>query len=81
MTLTRRWSMPSSETFSIPPIRELIWRYATGVIVDPFARNSGGIGQKYGFEIEEILLVCHGGWHNDTICVVDRKSEFEQMTI
>lgn len=35
--------------------------------------NSGGIGKKYGFEIQEILLVPHGGWHNDTIVVVDKK--------
>lgn len=35
--------------------------------------NSGGIGTKYGFKIEEILLVAHGSNHNDTIVVVDRK--------
>ena len=35
--------------------------------------NSGGIGKKYGFEIVEILLIAHGGWHNDTIVTVDRK--------
>lgn len=35
--------------------------------------NSGGIGKKYGFEIIEILLVAHGGWHNDTIITVERK--------
>lgn len=35
--------------------------------------NSGGIGKKYGFEIQEILMVAHGGWHNDTIVVVDKK--------
>lgn len=35
--------------------------------------NSGGTGKKYGFEIERILLVCHGGYHNDTIVTVDRK--------
>ena len=35
--------------------------------------NSGGIGKKHGFEIEEILLVAHGGWHNDTIVTVERK--------
>lgn len=35
--------------------------------------NSGGIGKKYGFEIIEILLVPHGGWHNDTIVVIERK--------
>lgn len=38
-----------------------------------FCWNSGGIGQKYGFEIERILLVPHGGWHNDTIVTVERK--------
>ncbi|MCC0705115.1 adenine-specific DNA methylase [Clostridioides sp. ES-S-0049-02] len=35
--------------------------------------NSGGIGNKYGMEIQEILLVPHGGWHNDTIVVVEKK--------
>lgn len=38
-----------------------------------FGWNSGGIGKNLGFEIEEILIVAHGGWHNDTICTVDRK--------
>jgi hypothetical protein len=167
MTITRQWAMPNSNTFDIEPIRQLIQRYANGVIVDPFANNnklatitndlnpaydttyhldateflkmldtnsadtmlydppysprqvaecykqfgctvnmkttqasywsnqkkeisrivkvggycitcswnSGGIGQKYGFEIVEILLVAHGGWHNDTIVTVERKSQ------
>lgn len=35
--------------------------------------NSGGIGKKYGFDIVEILLVPHGGAHNDTIVVVEKK--------
>lgn len=35
--------------------------------------NSGGIGEKYKFEIKEILLVPHGSWHNDTIVVVEKK--------
>lgn len=35
--------------------------------------NSNGIGKSRGFEIEEILIVAHGGWHNDTIVVVERK--------
>lgn len=35
--------------------------------------NSGGIGKKYDFNIIEILLVAHGGWHNDTIITVERK--------
>lgn len=44
-----------------------------GGIVCSFGWNSGGIGKKYGFEIEEILLVPHGGQHNDTICVQEIK--------
>lgn len=35
--------------------------------------NSQGMGLKNGFEIVEILMVCHGGAHNDTICTVERK--------
>ena len=35
--------------------------------------NSGGIGKTAGFEIIEILMVAHGGWHNDTIVTVERK--------
>jgi predicted methyltransferase len=42
-------------------------------LVITFGWNSGGIGKKYKFEIKEILLVPHGGWHNDTICTVDKK--------
>ena len=35
--------------------------------------DSCGIGKDRGFEIEEILLVCHGACHNDTIVTVERK--------
>lgn len=35
--------------------------------------SSNGVGKKYGFEIVEILLVAHGGNHNDTIVTVERK--------
>lgn len=44
-----------------------------GGIVISCSWNSGGVGMKYGFEIQEILLVPHGGWHNDTIVVVEKK--------
>lgn len=44
-----------------------------GAVVVSFGWNSGGIGKAMGFEIEEILLVAHGGWHNDTICTVEKK--------
>jgi len=44
-----------------------------GGYVITFGWNSGGIGKSLGFEIVEILLVPHGGWHNDTIVTVERK--------
>lgn len=44
-----------------------------GGIVISCGWNSGGSGKKYGFEILEILLVPHGGAHNDTIVTVERK--------
>ena len=42
-------------------------------IVMSFGWNSSGVGKKRGFEIVEILLVAHGGSHNDTIVTVERK--------
>jgi hypothetical protein len=38
-----------------------------------FGWNSVGFGKERGFEILEIILVCHGGAHNDTICMAERK--------
>lgn len=168
MMFSRTFAMPSGDTFSIPPIGAFVRKYARGVIVDPFARNtthathsndlnpetsahlhmdaedacrvwhqqgvmadvaifdppysprqitevyqavglkvgtketqsgamyrrvrnaldlivrpggvvlsfgwsSNGMGLKRGYEIEEILLVAHGGAHNDTICMAERK--------
>jgi len=35
--------------------------------------NSGGIGKTFGFCLEQVLLVPHGGPHNDTIVTVERK--------
>jgi len=44
-----------------------------GGTVISFAWNSGGIGKTNGFKQVEILLVPHGGNHNDTICVVETR--------
>lgn len=35
--------------------------------------SSCGFGKNRGFELIEILLVCHGGHHNDTIITVEKK--------
>lgn len=55
------------------------WKDETARIIKPggyclsFGWSSNGLGRKRGFEIIEILLVAHGGNHNDTICVVEKK--------
>ena len=43
--------------------------------------DSTGIGQKRGFEIIEILLVCHGACHNDTIVTVEQKPARRQRRV
>lgn len=45
----------------------------TGGIVISFGWDSIGFGFSRGFEIIEIMLVSHGGRHNDTIVTVERK--------
>ena len=43
-------------------------------IVMSFGWNSSGVGIKRNTQLIEILLVCHGGMHNDTIVTVERKN-------
>ena len=38
-----------------------------------FGWSSQGMGKNRGFKIERILLVPHGGMHNDTIVTVEKK--------
>lgn len=38
-----------------------------------FGWNSMGIGKTRGFDMVEVLLVPHGGHHNDTICTAEVK--------
>lgn len=42
-------------------------------IVMCFGWNSSGVGIERGMKMIEILLVSHGGSHNDTICTVEKK--------
>lgn len=35
--------------------------------------NTNGIGASRGFELETVLIVAHGGRHNDTLVTVERK--------
>lgn len=42
-------------------------------VVLSFGWNSVGYGKSLGFELEEIMLVCHGADHNDTICIAEHR--------
>lgn len=63
------------------------WKQAIAAICAPSGVvlscgwNTNGIGLTLGFQIEEILMVCHGGWHNDTIVTVERKVVSSQETM
>jgi hypothetical protein len=44
-----------------------------GGIVLSFGWQSAGMGKGRGYELIETMLVTHGGAHNDTICIAERK--------
>lgn len=46
---------------------------SSDAIVLSFGWNSAGMGTKRGFEMIELMLVAHGGGHNDTICIAERR--------
>jgi hypothetical protein len=45
-----------------------------GGVALSFGWNSAGFGTERGYRVAEILLVAHGGAHNDTICVAEVKA-------
>lgn len=57
-------------------------RQLIGELVQPggwvlsFGWNSIGMGKERGFELQELLLCCHGGAHNDTICIAEQKVQY-----
>ena len=51
-----------------------------GGIALSFGWNSAGFGKGRGYTVLEILLVAHGGAHNDTICVAERKLPYPVHT-
>jgi len=46
-----------------------------------FCWDSTGMGKKRGFDIIEILLICHGACHNDTIVTVERRFAWAENTL
>lgn len=85
MIVNRVWSMPNAEH------TKASWRAKhldeIARIVKPdgyclsFGWNTNGVGKKRGFEIVEILVVAHGGSKNDTLCTVERKTDYFGDTI
>lgn len=51
-----------------------------GGLVLSFGWNTIGMGHGRGYEPVELMVVCHGPGHNDTLCLVERKA-VEQMEI
>lgn len=55
------------------------WKIEISRILKPggvclsFGFNSVGISKSRGFEKKDLLIVCHGGNHNDTLCLVEWK--------
>jgi hypothetical protein len=45
-----------------------------GGVVLSFGWQSVGMGVNRGYELFETMLVTHGGAHNDTICIAERKT-------
>lgn len=63
-----RWTKEKDIISEIQPI---------GGIVLQLGWNSAGMGEKRGYELIDVLIVCHGPGHNDTICIAERKVEPE----
>ena len=47
---------------------------APGGLVLSFGWQSSGMGTARGYALIETMLVAHGGGHNDTICIAERKT-------
>lgn len=63
----------TQSSFRTKHINEIYRVLKPNGIVMCFGWNSSGVGINRETELIEILLVCHGGSHNDTICTVERK--------
>lgn len=52
---------------------EIAKRIKVGGICLSFGWSTNGLGKVRGFKIIEVLLVAHGGNHNDTIITIEKK--------
>ena len=67
----RKYDFAKDPTCAFKIVRDLIAPKVKRVIY--FGWNTNAFGKKRGFEIEEIMIVAHGGTRNDTIVTVEKK--------
>lgn len=63
----------TSSAFYAEPKNALVDICTNDAIVLSFCWNSNGMGLKRGFVPLDIKLIPHGGWHNDTICMAEKR--------
>jgi hypothetical protein len=69
-----KFKSKENPTGGFPKVRErLSALLSSGQFCISFGWNTAGMGKKNGMEIVEILIVSHGGNHNDTLVTVERK--------
>lgn len=67
-------------TGGFPRARDHIARVVKpGGIVLSFGWNTVGMGVGRGFRLVEIMVVCHGGNRNDTLCTAEVRIEEAQL--
>lgn len=63
----------TQSTFWLKQKKEIARIVKIGGKVISFGWNSGVVGKKNGFKVIRVLLVPHGGHHNDTIVTIEEK--------
>lgn len=66
-------SMDTSPNFYNRVMNAICDHVKPGGYAISFGWNSNGFGKNRGYEQVEILIVSHGGHHNDTLVTVERK--------
>jgi len=70
-SLGRKYDFANDPTCAFKQVRDILAPKVDRVIY--FGWNTNAFGKKRGFEIEEVLVVAHGGNRNDTLVTVERK--------
>jgi len=65
--------LDTSTNFYNRVLNPLANKIKIGGICISFGWNTNAMGKNRGFEIIEILIVAHGGHHNDTLVTVEKK--------